>query len=278
VITDQGNLFIWQSNDPSKFPGNSGGNPFGGGFKLGTADVIDDPAANLLRSDLVADARTVGACIRMRYFGSMMESAGEIGFVSNLPVSDCLTGGVGSNAFSVDELMNYCGNTRRFGTDTYENIYRLNEDSSSKFRGPDIKLLDVPGVTTGEVPTVVDESAKTLGPRFFGFVWRNTKADAGLTINFTKSVEWRAEAGSGLTQVPIHSYGRSKVPTVNHVLQKVHTTKSPIWEKTKSDATGAASRVAQAAFTGVTNAVTSKGISFLENAAMDILGAGLMIL
>jgi hypothetical protein len=273
--TDQGNLFIWQSNDSTKFADNSESSPFGIGIDAGTTKTLPDPAVHLLKSDIVSDARCIGACMQLTYFGTMMNSAGEVGFISNLPVSECLTGGVGNNSFSVDELMNYSTKAHRFGTDTEEAIYRLNDQSSGLFRDHDTKLLNVPLANTSKVTTVA-MAAKTLGPRMFGFVWRNTSPDAGLTLAFTKSIEWRSEAASGLTQTPIHSYGASKVPAVNAVIQRAEAKGHPMWERTMSHAGSAAGRVANAAFTGVGNALVSKGINMVESTAMSAIEGALL--
>jgi len=264
----QGNLFLWQSDDTAKVPSNTGSVPYGYGLGLETAEVLNDPAANLLRSDIIADARCIGACMQLRYFGKMMDAAGEIGYISNLPVGELISGGVGNNSFSVDELMNYANNTRRFGTDTVECVYRLDATSSAVFRKESVNLVDIPpnavAVPTGP-PSEVSAASEAAGPRMFGFVWRNTLPNAGCTLSFTKSIEYRSEVNSGITQTKPRSYGANLVPAVNKTLDRSEKS-SPIFERTKSEAMGAASRISQAALSGVANYAIPKGVKILEDA------------
>ena len=250
--SDQGNLFAWQENDSTVQPSNGGGFPYGSNRNpitdgTLTTRVLDDPAANLVRSDIVADARVIGACMQMTYYGKMLDSAGEVGFISNLPVEELIHGGANNLPFSVDDLLIYCNNKSRLGIDTLENVYRPNELSSNHFRTNDESLLDfdVPN------PAVVSPESKTLSPRCFGFVWRNVEPDAGLVFDFTKSIEWRAETSSGLTQTPIHTSSRSLVPVVNATIDRhEHRTGKNLWERVKGATTSLRSEISKIALTG----------------------------
>jgi hypothetical protein len=231
-----------------------------------TTQVLDDPAAQLMNSDIVSDARVISACIDMTYYGAMYDSAGEVGFISNLPVADLLYGAKGRNPLSVDNLMIYCNNKERLGVDTLENVYRLNELSSNHYRGQDDSLLTIGQVGAAGSVTTVSETADALSPRVFGFVWRNTLPDAGLVFDFTKSIEWRAEASSGLTQVPIHTTGRSLVPDINASID-AHERRhgGRMWERVKQGVRSVRSEISKIAFTGVGNLIR-EGTSYLTKA------------
>lgn len=271
---DQGNMFMFISDDPTLSPPNTAANPYGAfsPLSVGQVDVghvLDDPAANLLRSDIVADARVISACMQMTYYGKLQDSAGEVGFISNLPVSEIMEGGTGGIPASVNNLMAYCANKHRLGIDTLENVYRPNELSSNHFRTNVDTLLDVADQTAG--PSVVSQSATTLSPRVFGFVWRNVEPSAGLTFDFVKSIEWRAVASSGLTQTPIQTTGASLVPHVNAAIDR-HTKRDghSLWERIKGGMSTATSEISKIAFSGSSNGLMAKALEWLGKEGMRI--------
>jgi len=249
-----GNCFMFLNEDstvhPTNSPGIGGtGGPFGSRNRAfdgySTAATIDDPAGPLVSSDVVSDARPLSACMAMTYYGRMDESAGEVGFISNLPIEELLDGGRGGDPLSVDELMNYTNKKMRLGVDTIESVYRLNDGSSEHFRAYEDSMYSIqPGATT------VVSNAKVLSPRVFGIVWRRTQPGAGLTFDLTKSIEWRAEASSGITQTPIHTYSRSKVPQVNAKLDTIERRGHPIWDRVVTTGKSLVSQISQMALSG----------------------------
>ena len=268
--TTQGNLFEWQHTSSSVAPSNSGGFPYGtcrDRVVDGTVTTLtlDDPAANLVRSDIVSDARVLGACMQMTYYGKMLDAAGEVGYISNLPVNELLSGGAGGIPISVDDLLVYCNNKQRMGVDTLEAVYRPNELSSNHFRTNEQRLL---GMDTPN-PTIIPPEAATLSPRCFGFVWRNVEPDAGLVFDFTKSIEWRAEAGSGLSQTPIHTTGSSLVPSVNAIVDS-HERRvgKSLWERLKASTSTLRSEISKIALTGTGSKLLKDGAQYLASAGM----------
>jgi hypothetical protein len=252
-FSEQGNLFAWQNDDSTVAPSNSGGFPYGSNRNPTidgtlTTRTLDDPAANLLRSDIVADARVIGACMQMTYYGKMLDSAGEVGFISNLPVEELILGGSGAVPISVDDLLVFCNNKSRMGVDTLENVYRPNELSSNHFRTNSVSMLTM----NPPSDAIVSTEAQTLSPRCFGFVWRNVEPDAGLVFDFTKSIEWRAETSSGLTQTPIHTTSSSLVPMINASIDAhERRTGVHIWERLKSSTASLRGEISKIAFTGM---------------------------
>lgn len=221
-----GNLFMWQSSDPGKRPANhADGVPYGSAplsANMTTAAAIPDPAASILESDIVADARCVGACLQMTYYGRMADSSGEVAFIDNLPVSQLFESPTPAVGSSVNQLMQYTNKHMRLGTDTIETVFRPSETTSSTFRGEHDACLLIPGTSA---PTTVDSLPTQLGvgpsvsePRVFGFVWRNVVGTQSFSFDITKSIEWRAEVSSGLTQTPLRSIAPSQVARVNRVI------------------------------------------------------------
>jgi hypothetical protein len=198
----------------------------------------------------------------MTYFGKMQDASGEVGYISNLPVNELLNGGAQSGPVSVNDLMAYANVKHRLGTDTLEAVYRLNELSSNHFRTEGEYLIAVGrnGASASKVPN----ATSTLSPRVFGFVWRNTQPDAGLVFDITKSIEWRAETSSGLTQTPVQTGGPSLVPYINRSVDehKARTGVS-IWERVRSFGQSMESKLSQIAFTGVGQKVLQQGERFL---------------
>lgn len=107
----RGNIVLWQATDSSLAPDNSIGFPFGNGGLDTTALFLADPASTLVHSDLVADARTVGACLQLRYTGTADNASGELCYFTGLSAQDLLTGGGGNGRLSVDDLFAFATQT-----------------------------------------------------------------------------------------------------------------------------------------------------------------------
>lgn len=267
-----GNLFLWTSNDPATAPTNVFGlNVLG----LQEGSYLPDPAYSFLNSDIVEDGRVLSACLQLTYFGKMLDSSGEIGFISNLP-ADTLTKGGSDNSPSVDELMQYVNHKQRFGTDTYENVYRPNELSSNHFRSTEEAMWQSrksTDITGNFFPTTVTRQAEALSPRVFGFVWRGIQADAPIVLDFTKSYEWRARPGSGLVQTPMLTEGPSLIPHINRVIDRhEQRTGNLIWNRVKSTVESIGSKISQIALSGVSGGALGFGKKLLMNHARGMFG------
>lgn len=257
-----GNLFVWTSDDSSSNPTNSTTFPFGsedGNLWVGTADsagAIPDPAADLLGADLVQDARTIGACIRMTYTGAMFQSAGQFAFLEAIPLSSVLEGGFSGLPPSVDDYFRLSTKSARFGTDTIEIISRP-DDLSTTFRNEDATPLDIAGQGGAEATTLTD-LGQAQQPQFFGFAWRGltTGSTSPIIFDLLKSIEWRPAPVSGLTHAP----PRSIHPTPMIHKATAHLDKVvPGWSTQVVNGLGSvAGSLAKSAFTGVTNAIMNE--------------------
>lgn len=271
-FTGDGNLFVWTSDDTAQNPTNSYAFPYGAENLpwTGTADsagVFPDPASDLLQSDLVQDARTIGSCIRMTYTGAMFQSAGQYAFLEALPLSSVLSGGFGGAPPSVDDMFRLSTKSCRFGTDTIEIIGRP-DDLSTTFRDTTSTPIHIgqQGQTEESKTTPLGEAQQ---PQFFGFAWRGLTTDATSPIVFDliKSLEWRPAPVSGLTHAPPRSINTtSMIHKATAHLDKV----APGWStKMFEGANQFAGQLAKSAFTGVGNAIW-KEISSPQNLLRDV--------
>jgi hypothetical protein len=165
-----------------------------------SAFTSTDPAAVLLSGDIVQDARTLSACIKMKYTGQLVNASGEIAFIQDLPLTSILYGAGNNEATSVNQLFQNATQTGRFGSDTAEVISRPDETSHvfRNDRSTPLQVSDSEGGTTS-----LSSEGKSQGPNVFGFAWRGLAIPSGqaanLTFEFIKNIEWRPEPISGLT-------------------------------------------------------------------------------
>lgn len=219
----KGNLVVWLSDDPSQNPVNTTAEPYGNGNHnapepSNTAEFLADPAANLLESDIVSDARPLAACLQLTYTGTLLNAAGEICFITNLPAASVLNGGTGNVPLNVNDLFAYAPHKERFSPETHEVKFRPG-DASKFYRNEEDALFSFPvasGAATG--PTAVTEVAEGFVPKVIGFAWRGLTPGSSLTYDVIKNIEWRAETGSGLGQMTEMHSGPSQAPVVNAYL------------------------------------------------------------
>jgi len=259
------NAFTWSSATSNLRPLNTAVTPFGAGGP-NTALAILDPASQLVfnGSTVAVDQRVHAACIQLSYVGTMANSAGEVSWISNLPLSQVLAGGPTATPTTVDELFLYSPHKQRMGIDTIENVYRLNElgTGSEIFRGEKDLLLEL-GIAPISATSVPDET-EAQAPRLFGLVWRNVTASSAFTIDMVKIIEWRAKVTSGLNQVPIHSAGESLLPKVMAAIDQV-SQMGNAFERVVPTVASAATTIASVAATGVRAARAYSGLRSLYN-------------
>lgn len=269
IQADLANLFVWQDTDPSSRPLNTISNQFGRGDYTGiTADSIPDPVSALMGSNIVADARSLGACIQMTYVGKMLDSAGEVAAISNLPMSELITGGPNGDPLTVNELMVYATTKQRLGVETREVKHKPSVTTGGIFRGEDDGMVQMDWPVT--TPASLTSEAETTSPVVFGFVWRSVAPNSPITLDFTKSIEWRPDATSGLTQVPTKHYGASPLPNVLKSLDHAHARGHPVWDNIK--------RAGAAALGLGANALAQKGMAALGGELESILTVGSKVL
>lgn len=263
-VTGGGNLYIFTANATTIAPNNTVASPLGEGSDWavnGAGFALPDPAYALATGDIVKDLRTISACMRLTYYGALSTSSGQIGFIENFTCESLLTGGTGAAPPSVDDVFQTLAVTERLGIDTLETVWRPS-DHSRNFRSSDDVALSI-GLASASA-TTLGTDARSFAPRGFGFAWRGLDISK-LNFEFIKNVEWRPEAVSGLVTSPVHTYGSDRMPIVVANLDKKH---GQGWVHRAVHTTGSAvSSVAKAAWTGVSNVVSSYAPQLVEMGA-----------
>jgi hypothetical protein len=216
-----GNLFLWASDSADQQPfndkednlgemayGSQQSQTFVPATAKSSAFTADDPARSFLDSDLVQDARTISACIRMKYTGQMYHASGEIAFIEDLPIQSLLYGADGSEAASVNQLFQQANHTARLGAHNAEIVARPDEHADT-FRDDRATPIDVAisdreaGLPSQRSQSSVSQDGKIRSPSVFGFAWRGidlgTANSVNLAFDLVKNIEWRPEPVSGLT-------------------------------------------------------------------------------
>lgn len=268
------NLFGWAIDNPDARPVQGGGvwqgfgigNNFTDGLNYQVSTSFPDPAWKLISDEnaIVLDARTLSACIRMAYFGAMFSSAGQVGFIQDIPLSVVMGNGDGDleskePCASVNDLFKLATRTQRLGTDTLEvvmrhspgsELFQSSEDpaitTNVEARHPDPQYLS--DGLHGSQPRLGD-NADNFAATVFGFVWKNVTAPAALSFELVKNVEWRPSLDSGFQAVKPESVrATSYVQEAQSYLDKA----VPDWRAHTADvANSAASALSKMAFTGV---------------------------
>lgn len=221
------NLMVWTSTSSHAQPtngkvvGTTYELPFGrGDYNYPTSETttcITDPAFAFANTEIVEDARLISACIRLTYFGTMLDSSGQIGFLENVPDSLVLTGGANGDPASVDELFRYTSNTHRLGLDTFEVIARPS-DGTPRFR--DIEESPYALGVQGGMPTTISTTGKTMPSTLCGLVWRSLDSKSRLVAEVTKNFEWRPAPLSGLVMVHPQTKGKEKITAVHTIADR----------------------------------------------------------
>lgn len=229
----------------------------------------DDPALPLVNG-IARDARTLGACIRLAYLGSMQSAAGQVAFLENVPLTNIL----GS---SVDELFRLATNVKRIGVGTHEVKFRPSENSKffSTFEQANTTTKSQRDVSSpltlgspGSGETTVED---VRGPRVFGFAWRGTDDATNIAFEFIKNVEWRPRSDSGLPTIkPVAIHETSMV---HHAERALDRKLGSSWSLSSLMSPGG--QIAETALTGVLEQVGSSAKKYLSRQAMQ-MGIGML--
>lgn len=189
------NLFVWFSNSGSAQPGIGG---FGLNMNGNTSSARSspDPAWAFVHSATCADARTLGACMKLTYTGRLADTAGLIKPLTNIPISTLLRGGASGNPCSVNDLAQYSALTSRPGVDN-EVKWRPIMD--------DVNFRPASGVITPDLGAAfVPPNVAHSEPMGIGFAFLNILGGTRFALECFKNVEWRPEPVSGLRlQTPV---------------------------------------------------------------------------
>lgn len=260
-------LVGWAGAESWSVPKNLAGNAFGsqesfdGSFFYGTAARFPDPAAKLIGPEnaIVADARTVSACMKMSYYGKMSDASGQVAFIHNIPARE-LIGGNNGLPLTVDDLFRLSSTTQRLGVDTFEIAYRSHEPTAATFHDTGDACYAFP--TANNAPTTQDISAEIAGPHVFGFAWRGLSAPSPLEFNLYKNLEWRPSGTSGFTaMIPRTINSTNVIAEVHKKLDATH----PSWANRVLDsASTLASEVVKIAATGIGNQLRTGALKYAE--------------
>jgi len=224
----------------------------------------EDPALPLVNG-IARDARTLSACMRMAYLGSMQSAAGQVAFLENVPLTNMLDS-------SVDELFRLATHVKRIGVGTHEIKFRPSENSKffSSFELANVLTQSQRDITSpltlgseGSGETTVED---VRGPRVFGFAWRGTDDATNLAFEFIKNVEWRPRTDSGLPTIkPVAIHETSMV---HHAERELDRKLGSTWSL--GSLTSAAGQLAETAFTGVLEQAGSSAKKYLSRQAMQM--------
>jgi hypothetical protein len=229
------NFVYFTTNTPATGPTVA---DYGHGAVSTTASSWSDPAYDLSNSDMCADMRTLGACLRVQYTGSTSASKGMIYPLHNVPLEAVLSGGSGDTPASVTNLQRYANSAIR-AVDKCEIVWRPTPDAMN-FRRDDEGIINPSGTAGGN--TTLSSYAVHAGTTGFGFVLWNVTSITDYVVESYKNVEWRAEPNSGFTYV--QPKGADNPNLLAKVLGELDS-KIPSWQNNLVDM----------ATTGITNAI-----------------------
>lgn len=235
------NFFIFTRANSSDHPTNSGAAPFGSGASTidGQGTTLEAGASPFCKSAIVADQRSVGACMRLLYFGRMDSAAGQVAIIENLPAEALIDDGTGVVS-NVDQLFNRASRVMRMGTSTFEVKYRPGT-ASALFKTERDGVITV---GNGVASTLTSESLR-FGPKLMGFAWKDVSAVSDLSIECFQNIEWRPNTDSGFVSViPRQLSSPGMTERVLLYLDRYY----PGWET--NVLTSTARLVSQMAFTG----------------------------
>jgi hypothetical protein len=268
-ITDNLSAFIWAHDTATHHPANNyAGSPFGHSYTSAeySAKAIPAPAESWVAGTNVADARTVAACIRLRYNGKMTDASGSVVVVEDFPAEMLIGGGAGGQPMSVDEIFQYAGAPRRLPVDGVEVKFRPGAQSQY-FRTKETEDFqdDRDKCIRSGNPTAaasIGVGATTTGAiRGILIAWRGCDGNstgADFSIDLYQAIEWRPKPVSGLILPPPNpSNGVNEVNLAVATLDRQH----PNWTTTMARAAKVIApvvkRMAQAAIAGTMPEVAS---------------------
>jgi hypothetical protein len=237
---------------------------FADAYTSGTTAGLDDPAGPLLRrsSNLMQDARTVSACIRVCYTGEMQHASGQLAYIENLPLSAVVGRNPNEPAITVDQLFTMSSNVQRLGVDTYEVVFRPPEGGHTFHDYMDGAWLNDTALL--DPRTIVADTAAVTNPVCFGFAWRSISANpkADLDFELVKNIEWRPRPFAGMAStIPRALNDRNEVLSALLLLDQ----RSNSWTRKVIDNAGSiAGTVVKMAATGLGNYARSQASGFLR--------------
>jgi hypothetical protein len=153
----------------------------------GTAGSVTDPAYDFVNGTTCQDARTLAACLKIRYTGPTSFAQGNIFPLTNIPVELLI------EPPTVQELMQYANRDIRCD-DCLEVKFRPVGRASGNYHKASAGAINC---STGSNPTV-PASTEQVAPTAIGFVWYDISTAEDVFYDCYKVVEWKPEVNSGV--------------------------------------------------------------------------------
>jgi len=216
-----GNCLYFESANSADSPYNLSSHPLGTGTTGG--QFTADPVYSWADSATCQDARTLAACIRLRYSGKLADAEGTIAAIREISATQFFNGsGAFNSPCSIDQLMTFAPEVERFNPEGIEIRYRPHDDTSvprtsGKSSNTTTDRCFQLGVT-GTVATSMPSGDVAGGEkRGIAIAWTglNTGATSDVWVDFVKVVEWRPNTSSGMvetapvTAVDSNTFGRA---------------------------------------------------------------------
>ncbi len=203
------NLVYYESAVSSAAPTNSVPGPFGSGVP-GAGQFTQDPCYSWVSSVTCQEARTLAACLRLRYSGKLADTTGTIAVVKEVSASQLFNGsGTVNVPASVDNLMTFAPEVERFNPEGVEVRYRPHDDTSVprstglsvNSQGDRVFLCGTAGTSATTLPA---GDVSTADKRGIGIVWTglNTGAAVDVWVDLIKIVEWTPNTSVGIVESP----------------------------------------------------------------------------
>jgi hypothetical protein len=178
-----------------------------------------DPDYVAVASNVVRDARTLGACLELDYLGPLADVAGEVA-AGHVPFSALfntghmsLPGDVGHEIvpdprFSVDSLFTYLGESSRMTPAGIEVVWLPDEESHS-FSDASVggSGLILAGDANNDLYSTVSSDVVHRDPVAIVIAWRGFASEKAIKLKRTKVIEWRPsmfQGQSAVTPVTVH--------------------------------------------------------------------------
>lgn len=201
------NTTIFESSTPATPPLNSSGVPFGSGAPT-TSAAWNDPAGTFLQTAVVAGARTVAACARVYYTGSISNCAGTIGVIPNA-APEVLLHGNGGGPIGVNDAITMSPRVQRVGLEPRE-VRWTPSFRDRAVRGPPRSSFGEVASMSPFLPGVVSSSATSVTAEGNGstgiiIAWSGlpTNTTGDLIVECYKVIEWMPDAFGAVQPGPV---------------------------------------------------------------------------
>jgi len=186
------NVFQWAATT-------AGAQPAQLSFGAGTQSVADstvvsirDCAYDFVNGTTCQDARTLAACLKLRYTGATSTAQGSVYALNNIPLELLI-----NDRPSAATMLQYATLETR-ASDCIEIKYRPST-ASGFFHKANHGPYDV---ASGQNPAL-KSAVEAQGPTAIGFLWYGVATQNDYLMDFHKVLEWKPEADSGLVMRPI---------------------------------------------------------------------------